>query len=94
MATRLGGIADAVRHEETGLLVREAAPEQIAAAVERLVADPGLARQLSGAGERLVRARYTRSASARAFAKLYDGLRRADRHPDLARDELGAEQTT
>ncbi len=94
IATRLGGIADAVRHEETGLLVREAAPEQIAAAVERLVADPGLARQLATAGERLVRARYTRSASANAFAKLYDGLRRADGRPDLARDELGAEQTT
>jgi len=74
IATRSGGIADAVRHEATGLLVNEAAPAEIAAAVKRLVADPALARRLSDAGAELVRREYDRSVSARGFSDLFGRL--------------------
>ncbi len=94
IASRLGGIVDLVRHEETGLLVDEAAPEQIAAAVERLSADPGLARRLTARGRRTVEEGFTRSVSAQAFSDLYDDLARAGNRPGVAREDLSAGQTT
>ena len=81
IATRLGGIVDAVRHEDTGLLVDEAAPDQIAAAVERLARRPDLAAQLSANGRRLAKDVFTRAASARAFADLYAGLAAPAKRP-------------
>jgi len=72
VATRSGGIPDIVRHEETGLLVDEGSPEQIAAAVERLHADPDLAGRLAATGEAMVNESYTRAASAAGFARLFD----------------------
>ena len=43
VATPVYGVKEVVRHEETGLLVPPGDPAALAAAVERLVADPGLA---------------------------------------------------
>ncbi len=74
IATRLGGILDAVKHEETGLLVSEGAPHEIVAAVERLVKEPRLAARLAEAGRRLAQTKFTRSASAGAFAELLEKL--------------------
>lgn len=71
VATRSGGIVDTVRHEETGLLVNEASPDEIAAAVLRLAQDPGLAHRLAQNGTQLVRRGFTREASAKAFSDLY-----------------------
>ena len=74
VATRVGGVVDSVIHETTGLLVDESAPQQIAAAVERLVRDDGLsARLASNARERVV-AGFSRAASARAFSELFAEL--------------------
>ena len=39
VATRVGGIPESVRHEETGLLVPPADPVALAAAIERLLAN-------------------------------------------------------
>ncbi len=47
IATRLGGIPDAVIHEQTGLLLDERAPHQIAAAVRLLLANIPLAEKLA-----------------------------------------------
>ena len=74
VATRSGGIIDAVRHEETGLLVAENAPNEIAAAVERLVNDAELAARLSQAGYALAIDRFSRETSARAFSALFASL--------------------
>lgn len=71
IATRVGGIVDAVRHEETGLLVGEAAPEEISAAVKRLARDPDLTGRLRRNGEILVRQQFTREVSAKAFSDLF-----------------------
>jgi len=71
IATRIGGIVDAVRHEETGLLVNEASPEEIGTAVRRLVLEPDLTRRLCDAGADLVRRNFTRSVTAKAFGDLF-----------------------
>lgn len=86
IATRNGGIVDAIRHGETGLLVAENAPTEIADAVERLVADPALADRLRRSAGSLARQNFTRQVSARAYADLFEaviaakrGTRAADR---------------
>lgn len=86
VATRLGGIVDAIRHEDTGLLVDQAAPNQIAAAIARLAANPDLAERLALAGRRLARRSYTRAASAEAFAEVYAGLMAATAEPGCSTD--------
>ncbi len=74
IATRTGGIGDTVRHEETGLLVAEAAPQEIAAAVLRLVDDSALAERLRRRGSELVNGSYSRSASAKRFSDLFQSV--------------------
>jgi phosphatidylinositol alpha-1,6-mannosyltransferase len=75
IASASGGIPDIVRDGDTGLLVAEAAPDQIADAVRRLREDPRLVDRLVAAGQALVAERYTRSASATRFANLFDEIR-------------------
>ncbi len=74
IATRSGGIVDAVRHDETGLLVDEGAPEQIAAAVVRLAETTELRTRLGRQGRKLARSGFTRSASATSFGQLFGSL--------------------
>ncbi len=77
IATRIGGIIDAVKHEETGLLVNERAPDEIATAVERLAREPDLADRLTRAGHELAHTKFTRSVSAKAFSELFGTLLQA-----------------
>ncbi|MCI0429728.1 MAG: glycosyltransferase [Rhodospirillales bacterium] len=74
IATRSGGITDVMYHEQTGLLVPEKSPHDIAAAVERLVADPSLVERLRASGFAVARNEFTRPASARAFSTLFERL--------------------
>jgi colanic acid/amylovoran biosynthesis glycosyltransferase len=56
IATRLSGIPELVIHEETGLLVTPESPDELAAAIRRLVRDPELATRLAyAARERVCR---------------------------------------
>lgn len=71
IATRTGGIPDTVIHERTGLLVDERAPDQIAAAVRRLLSNPHLAERLRAEGRRFALANLTREQTAAAFDALY-----------------------
>jgi glycosyltransferase involved in cell wall biosynthesis len=75
VATRCGGIVDVVRDGDTGLLVAQGAPAEIAAAVLRLLDDEPLARALAERGTDLARRELTREACARAFANQYSTLR-------------------
>ncbi|MGD9743145.1 MAG: glycosyltransferase family 4 protein [Dongiaceae bacterium] len=74
VATRNGGIVDAIRHEETGLLVAEGAPAEIAASVARIVTDPMLSARLRQNAGILARRNFTRQVSARAFSALFDSV--------------------
>jgi glycosyltransferase involved in cell wall biosynthesis len=50
VASDVGGIADIVSHEETGLLVPPGDSDALAAAIVRLLDEPALARQYGSAG--------------------------------------------
>lgn len=54
ISTRLVGIPDLLQHEDTGLLVEPNQPDQLAAAMARLMHDPALAARLSDNGRRLL----------------------------------------
>ena len=71
IASRVGGVVDSVRHEETGLLVNERSPDEIAAAVERIVKTPMLADRLGKQGYKLSEAKFSRRSSAMAFSQLF-----------------------
>ena len=71
VTTDAGGIPYIVRHEETGLLVEQNAPPEIAAAVARLVSDAALRERMVETARRRARERFTRAASARAFSELF-----------------------
>ncbi len=68
----VGGVPEAVRDGETGLL---AAPEDAAglsSAMARLIADAELRARLGAGGRRLVEANHTKSLAARRHADLYE----------------------
>ncbi len=70
VATACGGIVDAVRNEETGLLVDDGAPAQIAEAIKRLTRDPALAARLARNGGDLVAREFTREHTAKAYSSM------------------------
>lgn len=74
VATRSGGIVDSVIHEQTGLLVDERAPAQIAAAVARLHREPALRAELIESADRLARDKFSRAVSAQRFSDLFERL--------------------
>jgi len=74
IATRVGGIVDSVRHEQTGLLVDERSPAQIAQAIKRLFADPQLAKRLSVNGRKMVEENFSQESSAKAFDALFSRI--------------------
>ncbi len=71
VASRVGGLAEAVVHEETGLLVPPADPGALAAALARLATDPGLRARLGAGGATRVRARFTAARMAEGTLACY-----------------------
>jgi glycosyltransferase involved in cell wall biosynthesis len=74
VASDVGSVREAVRDGATGLLVPPNDPGALAAAVGRLLADPGRAREMGRAGRRLALERYTAGSMARSFECLYDEI--------------------
>jgi glycosyltransferase involved in cell wall biosynthesis len=73
IASRVGGLPEAVVDRETGLLVPPADTETLAAAIARLAADAAARARLGAAGARRVRERFTMAGMA---AKTLDVYRR------------------
>ncbi len=71
IASRVGGLPEAVVDGETGLLVPPEDATALAAALARLAADPGLRRRLGAAGSARVRARFTMAGMAAATLAVY-----------------------
>ena len=71
IATRSGGIVDAVRHEETGLLVPEGSPGDIAAAIRQLSLDVEMRNRLSTDAYSYARTKFMRTVCAQAFSDVY-----------------------
>jgi glycosyltransferase involved in cell wall biosynthesis len=76
VATDVGSVSEAVRHEETGLLVPVDDPRALAAAVRRLLDDAPLRLRLGEDGRRLVLQQFTADHMTRAFESLYGELLR------------------
>lgn len=74
IATASGGIGDLVRDQDTGLLVEESSPEQIAHAIVTIHRDADLRSRLRERSNRLVQCGYSRAASASRFSAIYAGL--------------------
>ncbi len=71
VATRRGGIPDIVLDGETGLLVEDGDAAALARAIERLLADPALARRLAERGAEHVRSEFGLESVARRLAAIY-----------------------
>lgn len=70
VATRTGGIADAVRHEETGILIDADEPDQLMTALRRLLDDRDLALRLGAQGRSAVESYYNWGRVAADLAHL------------------------
>jgi phosphatidylinositol alpha-1,6-mannosyltransferase len=74
---RSGGVADAVREGETGLLVDPEQPAAVAAAVNRLLADEALRRSMGDAGRRAVETYYNWDRVSRDLIRIDEEFRRS-----------------
>lgn len=68
VATRSGGIEDAVRDGATGLLVEQASPRSAAAAIKRLLDSPELEQRFGENGRRVAREEFSRQRLAARMA--------------------------
>jgi glycosyltransferase involved in cell wall biosynthesis len=71
VVTNVGGMPEAVRHEETGLVVPPADAPALAAAIERLLADRTEAQRLARNGRTLMLERFTLTRTGSDLASLY-----------------------
>lgn len=71
VATAVGGVADVVRHEQTGLVVAAGHAEALAAALERMAHDPALRREWGARGREEARARFGSDRLRQDVAALY-----------------------
>lgn len=74
VATRHGGIVEAVHDTKSGFLVNEQDPDALADRMGRLLSDPALNIQMGRAAQDAVRESYSESASAAELDKLYRSL--------------------
>ena len=70
VASKAGGLSEAVRHGETGLLV-ENEPAAIAAAIRQLAGNRDLARRMGAEGRRVVKANFTVARMAHRTMEVY-----------------------
>jgi len=71
VATRIAGIPLAVRDGETGLLVENADPISLSAAILRILQSPGLSQAMGMAGRRRIETDLNWQTLARRFDELY-----------------------
>jgi glycosyltransferase involved in cell wall biosynthesis len=74
IAARVGGVAEAVVHEQTGLLFEAGDVAALRTQLTRLLGDPALRRAMGAAGRARFETRFTESAMLRDTFALYDRL--------------------
>jgi glycosyltransferase involved in cell wall biosynthesis len=79
VASRVGGLAEAVVHERTGLLVEPDDPVELAAAIGRLATDRALAQRLGSAGPARVAEGFLPEQMVEAYERIYAEVLDAER---------------
>jgi len=74
VATAVGGTAEAVIHNQTGLLVPPADSAAIASAIRNILSDPPIARRLGAAGKARVHQEFSAEATVQRLAQAYEDL--------------------
>jgi glycosyltransferase involved in cell wall biosynthesis len=74
VASDVGGIGDAIRDGETGLLVSPGDPAALASGLDRVLADAELAARLGATGRAVAEREYGAGREAADFAALYEEL--------------------
>ena len=71
ISSNLGGLAEIIEHERTGILAYSRNPESIAWAVNRILSDPDHSKQLVKNAREMVQKTYSWEAIAMRTAKIY-----------------------
>jgi glycosyltransferase involved in cell wall biosynthesis len=79
VASRVGGLAEAVVHERTGLLIPPEDARALAEAIVRLASDRALAERLGAAGPARVAEGFLPEQMVSAYEEVYAGVLAADR---------------
>lgn len=74
IASRVGGLAEIIQDDATGLLVAPGNAGALADAIRKLIADPSFRTRLGDAAQRLQRAKYTLEAMADSYIDVYRGV--------------------
>jgi glycosyltransferase involved in cell wall biosynthesis len=77
IATDVTGIPELVRHDVTGLIVRQHDPAQLASALDRMLASAELRVRLAGAARALIEERFDVRRNAAEIRALFDGAVRS-----------------
>jgi glycosyltransferase involved in cell wall biosynthesis len=93
VATRVGGIPDAIDHGETGLLVPPRAPDALAEAIGSLLRDPARRAAMGAAAQRAARDRFLASSVLPRLYALYDRLLSRRAHGGHAPSESAASES-
>lgn len=80
VATRVGGIPDSIRHERTGLLVRPEDPEELAAALMRVMDDREFAKRLGSEASLLIDLEFSRESMGRRTLEFYKEVTKGARN--------------
>ncbi len=84
VATRVGGIPEAVHHEVHGLLVEPDDPSAMAQAIADVIRRPAAARTRARQGRHHVEAKFSRSATTLAYRSCYSQVLEASPRPGRA----------
>ncbi|MGH9218123.1 MAG: glycosyltransferase [Vicinamibacterales bacterium] len=74
VATDVGGTTEALQHERNGLLIPAANPGAMAAAIERLLSNPSLARDLGARARQSIADKFSLDRMVAATAAVYEDL--------------------
>jgi glycosyltransferase involved in cell wall biosynthesis len=72
VASDVGGVPTAVRHEFNGLLVSPENPAELASALKMLLDDPRLRRRMGDAGRDRFERDFTAAEMTRRYERLYE----------------------
>lgn len=75
IATKVGGLPEAVEHGKSGLLVSASAPDELAQAILKLIKDPGLARQMGAYAKHLSDTKFSWDSIALKILSVYRAAR-------------------